>query len=486
MIQANQEKNWLIQQANKNPDSIAVISASCKLTYKDLYEQSLSITSQLDNYGIRPNDHIAVISKNTLEFILVICASWLKGCLPVVINQRLTGRNIKAILDNSDARLIINGDNSFETDDAIKSISFNELFESSPVNNNPEIKSNREAVLIYTSGTSGEPKGVPITFSSLYKSVSAIDAIDKYSEHDRFLLSLPLCHIGGFSILARSILAGAALVIPDEFNLSNINSKLIEYEPSIVSIVPTMLKVLIDNAAVLPDSIRLIYVGGGPGDPAVIKKAIDMKYPVVKVYGSTETCAMITYADSELLQSYPDSSGKTIGNSKIEILNEDGEALEPEKTGEIVIQSESLLEGYYKNDIETERKIVNGKYYSGDIGYLDASGNLFVESRREDLIVTGGENVYPAEIVSELNKHPAVLDSAVFGIVDDHWGQKICAAIVPGDSEAGSVEQISQFLKKGLPAFKIPKQYFFVDSLPYNELGKVKIAELKRFLNLNV
>jgi acyl-CoA synthetase (AMP-forming)/AMP-acid ligase II len=144
-----------------------------------------------------------------------------------------------------------------------------------------------------------------------------------------------------------------------------------------------------------------------------------------------------------------------------------------------------MLKGYYRNQIETQRRIINGKYYSGDIGYLDPNGNLFVVSRREDLIVTGGENVVPAEIVSELNKHPEVLDSAVFGVEDAHWGQIVCTAIVTNDKEAGSAEEISRFLKKELPAFKIPKQYYFVNSLPYNELGKVNIAKLKRTLILN-
>lgn len=486
MIRINQGENWLIQQAKRNPDSTAIISANKKLTYKEFYGLALSLVRKFENYNIRPNDHIAVISKNSLEFVLVICASWLRGCIPVVINERLSIGNIQKIVDHSDVQLAIYSDKSFDPEDVIKSVSISELFESSHRNNSLNINSCGEAALIYTSGTSGDPKGVPITFSNLYESVSAIDAVDNYSVSDRFLLSLPLYHIGGFSILARSILAGAALIIPDELNLANISSKLMEHEPGIVSVVPTMLKVLVESTTVLPDSVRVIYVGGGPVDPAIIIKAISMKYPVVKVYGSTETCAMITYADCKALQNNPDSSGRTIGNTKIEILNEDRKILDPGKTGEIVIRSDSLFEGYYKNNIETERKIINGKYFSGDIGYLDVHGNLFIESRREDLIVTGGENVFPAEIVCELNKHPAVLESAVFGIMDDHWGQIICAAIVSNDKKSSSAKRISQFLKMELPAFKIPKQYYFVNSLPYNDLGKVNFTELKRSLNLNV
>jgi O-succinylbenzoic acid--CoA ligase len=210
-----------------------------------------------------------------------------------------------------------------------------------------------------------------------------------------------------------------------------------------------------------------------------------MNYPIVKVYGSTETCAMITYGGSELLKQSPGSSGKTIGSSQIEILDEKHRKLEPGNRGEIVIKSDTLFEGYLNNDNETEDKIINGKYFSGDIGYFDADNNLFVVSRREDLIITGGENVSPAEIVNELNKHPSVLDSAVFGIDDVHWGQMVCAALVPSGAGPLTGEEISKFLRKKLLPFKIPKQYFFVESLPYNELGKVSITELKSILNLN-
>jgi O-succinylbenzoic acid--CoA ligase len=485
MINIIQDENWLAQQAKTNPDLTAIISPNANLTYKELYDRSLSIALQFDNFGLQPQDHVALISKNNLESVLVICAAWLRGCIPVVINGKLTSRNIKHLISHADARLVIYHDNSFDPEDGIKTVRINELFKSSSRNTSLNGDTSRESALIYTSGTSGAPKGVPITFSSLYKSISAIDAIDNYSKSDRFLLSLPLFHIGGFSILVRSILAGAALVIPNVLNLSNISSKLAEYKPSIVSVVPTMLKVLVENETVIPESLRIMYVGGGRSEPAIIKKAIDMKYPVVKVYGSTETCAMITHADSKILQSYPDSSGKVIGNTNIEIVDEERKNLEPDNSGEIVIQSESLLKGYYRNQIETQRRIIKGKYYSGDMGYLDPHGNLFVVSRREDLIVTGGENVVPTEIVSELNKHPEVLDSAVFGVEDAHWGQIVCTAIVTNDNEAGSAEEISRFLKKELPSFKIPKQYYFVDSLPYNDSGKVNVAELKRTLILN-
>lgn len=285
--------------------------------------------------------------------------------------------------------------------------------------------------------------------------------------------------------MVRSLLAGSKLIIPENLSLSGLYSNLAELQPCIVSLVPTMLKTLTDKEALLPDSIRLMYIGGGPSDDSIIKKALRLKYPIVKVYGSTETCAMTTYADAELLSKHPAASGRTIGSSKIEILNERKRKVSPGESGEIVIQSDSLFEGYYRNDSETAGKLTDGKFFSGDIGYLDKEGNLFVESRREDIIVTGGENVSPAEIVSELNRHPEVSDSAVFAINDAHWGQMVCAALVTRSGRPVSVEVISQFLKKELPSFKIPKRYYFIDNLPYNEIGKVNIGELTRILNLS-
>ena len=155
------------------------------------------------------------------------------------------------------------------------------------------------------------------------------------------------------------------------------------------------------------------------------------------------------------------------------------------QTGEIVIQSDTLFDGYVDNKTETENKLESGRYFSGDFGLLDGENNLFVVSRREDLIITGGENVVPAEIVKELNKHPAVSDSAVFAVDDSHWGQMVCAAVVTRGETADLSAELNKHLKSALPSFKIPKRYFFVESLPYNEMGKVSIKELRGMLNLN-
>ncbi len=485
MIGSNKQGNWLEQQAARNPDNVAMISGTVQLSYIEVYQKALSIAGRLAEHGIRENDHAAIILNNSAEYVLLIYAAWLKGCVPVVINPRLTRQNIKELIKHSNSKLVItdNPNRSFENNVSI--VNVYDLTDTGDGEITKDTSHTDNSVLIYTSGTSGKPKGVPVKFSSLFNSVSAIDAIDKYSERDSFLLSLPLYHIGGFSIMVRSLLAGSKLIIPQNLNLSNLHSKLMEHKPAIISLVPTMLKALTDEEAQLPESIRLIYVGGGPSDDSVIHKALELKYPIVKVYGSTETCAMTTYADAELLSSSPSSSGKAIGNSKIKILNDNGEELKPGQSGEIVIQSDSLFDGYYGNEYETAGRLINEKYFTGDIGFKDSEGNLFVESRREDLIVTGGENVSPVEIMNTLNRHPVVSESAVFAVQDQHWGQMVCAAIVTRSGRHVSAEELSLFLRKEIPSFKIPKKYYFTDSLPRNEIGKVNIGELKRILNLN-
>lgn len=485
MITVNPEGSWLLQQAENIRDRIAVISAESRLSYGELYEASISVAGALTDFGIMQNDHVAVISNNSLDYVIVLHALWLKGCTPVTINPQLKEGGLAELLDHSEARFVIMPEGSYTGFDGVECISIKDLMKHSN-NAGQKIESSNEAVLIYTSGTSGGPKGVPVKLTSLYNSAVAIDAINDYNINDKFLLSLPLYHIGGFSIFVRSLLAGAALIIPEELNLSNISSILASAKPTIVSLVPTMLKTLVDNDAVLPDSIRIIYVGGGPADESMIEKAIDLKYPIAKVYGSTEACAMITYAGTEILKDSPGSSGRVFGKSKIKIVNKDGTEAEPLSSGEIVIESDSLFSEYYRNESETSRKLVNGKYFSGDIGYTDEEGNLFVVSRRDDLIVTGGENVYPPEIVNEINRHPAVVDSAVFGVDDAHWGQMVCAAVIIRYSGSDIAEEIKQFLGKELPSYKIPKQIFIVEDLHHNSMGKVNISELKRSLNLDV
>jgi O-succinylbenzoic acid--CoA ligase len=296
---------------------------------------------------------------------------------------------------------------------------------------------------------------------------------------------MPLFHVGGVSIILRSILYGSGIFHLPEFEKKEVAHRLsVDTGIVAVSLVPTMLKRLIENREfAVHEAFQAVLLGGGPVSPSLVEACIEKNIPAITSYGMTESCAQIAanpilkFSDDEVrLQ----SAGCIFKPNKIDVRDQHNQSVPTGISGSIWIKGPQVFDGYFE---KSSNKCGNsGWFNTGDYGRVDENGWMFMEARRTDLIITGGENVSPKEVENTLEKFKAVKEAAVFGIPDEDWGQRIAAALVLFPSESINQKDLKNHLKKELAAFKIPKQFFFVDQIPRTHNGKIKRAELRELM----
>jgi o-succinylbenzoate---CoA ligase len=340
------------------------------------------------------------------------------------------------------------------------------------------LKLDEPAVIVFTSGSTDKSKGIILSFNSLFSSAINSNQLLRYTRSDRWLASLPFYHVGGFSIITRSLLFGIPLIIPDSLSTEDLLSAMKNHQPTFISLVAAQLKKFIDEGISPNPELKNCLIGGGFSDQELVMKAYDLGWPVNVVYGSTETSSFVTALLKDEIMIKPNSVGRAVPTNKIKITDDDGNELKPFEIGEVVVQSNALMKCYLDSD-ETTQVIRDGFYYSGDIGYTDDEGYLFIEGRKNYLIATGGENVNPLEVEKALLEHPFIEEAAVFPIKDKEWGEIIAAAVVlTNQSVQLSYDELKIFLQERISSFKIPKKIFFEDQLPKTELGKVEKDKL--------
>ncbi len=334
------------------------------------------------------------------------------------------------------------------------------------------------ALILFTSGSSGKSKAVMLTFENLIESFRIGNQVLKQSENDRWLASLPFYHIGGFSIFIRTYLAGASIIIPNSLKIEDIISTLKKDKPTLASFVSAQLQLLIEKNIKPNKELKNILIGGGFTSEELSLKAIKKGWKITKVYGSTEVSSFVSAITYNEIINRPGSSGKALYPSEISIVNEKKEIVHVNVLGEVIIKSPVVTKGYYKNPEETFSKLIDKFYYTGDIGFKDKDGYLFIEARRNDLIVSGGENIVPKEVESVILSHPYVKDVFIFGIDHYKWGQEISAAVVLRENKKISSSDLKAFLKDKLTFYKIPRKIYFIKEIPRSTLGKVQKEKL--------
>ena len=488
MINLNSNINWLQQQAEKNPNSIAIVSEKLALTYSELQSKTLNLRNGLLSNGIKEGDHVGLLFTNSVEFIITINALWFIGAIPIPLNSRLNRCELEKQIEFAEVRSLIVEESmikNYSTLNFCKLLRYSEILEYSNSGFEPSYKidPSQTALILFTSGSTSVPKGVKLSFSNLYFSAAGIISELNFNSSVSFLASLPFYHIGGFSIITRSLIIGSALILPNSLSIDDLSSAILNYKAAAISIVPTALKRFLDMNYSPPKYLRFVFLGGGPIDRSLIADALSKKWKLYIVYGSTETCSMVTLLKVNEIMDRMNCAGKPIGENRILIKDLNDVALPPGKEGSVVVQSKSVMIGYLKNNSD---EYSANQYLTDDIGYLDEEGYLYISGRRDDVIISGGENINCREVDNVLRTHPNIIDCYCFGLEDKEWGQVLCAAVVIEDKNKISKNSIRDFLKIKLAAFKIPKKYFQVTSIPQNELGKVNKIKLQELLNSNL
>ena len=330
--------------------------------------------------------------------------------------------------------------------------------------------------IIYTSGTTGKPKAVMLTNENYYWSAVGSGENLGVNPDDRWLLCMPYYHIGGLSILMRSAIYGTCAVIHDGFDQEKVNLYLRQSSITLLSVVPTMLKRMVESDAhKFPDTIRAVLVGGGPVSKTLLEEAQIRGLPVLQTYGLTEATSQISTLSPKDAIEKIGSAGKILSINILRIekkINEDD-------VGEILVKGPTVTTGYFGHHEATQKIINDGWLHTGDIGHLDDDGYLFISDRRDDLIISGGENIYPAEIENVLVNFEGVFEVAVVGFSDNEWGEKVVAVLVLDEKKMEiDIIKLKYYLDENLANYKHPRQIFITNK----ELPRTVSGKLQRYI----
>jgi O-succinylbenzoic acid--CoA ligase len=504
------QPDWLWAAAQEAPNALALIDGEATWTYARLNVEADVLCAALAADGAESGERIGVLLPNSAYAIALIWAIWRLGATAVMLNTRLTADELAYQRDAADCTRIIDAHSSHP------------LANSQPPIANRQYTRLATAVIMFTSGTSGRPKGVQLTFNNLYYAAMASTLRLGNQPEDRWLLSLPLYHIGGLSMLVRACLSRVPIIVLDRFEPQRILAACAQHHATLVSLVPTVLhRVLSAEFRVqsanqptadsrqpianspFPPSVRLTLIGGAAASPELIVQALARGIPIATTYGMTEAGSQVCTALPDEVRAKPGTVGKPLPFMRVRVVDEQGRDVPTGEYGEIVVAGLNIMWGYLgeQHDIPLTkwgtpaRLPYQDGFRTGDIGYLDADGDLFLVQRRSDLIITGGENVYPSEVERVLREHPSVADVVVVGVSDAEWGQRVAAVVAGKDSmqEIGEKEDrggnvrtrfiasdlaaaLESFARAHLAGYKVPRLWRFVDALPQTATGKVDRA----------
>jgi o-succinylbenzoate---CoA ligase len=478
--------NWLMQRAFLTPERIAVQDEQGNKTFAELHEAAVTKARKLANLGIRKGDIVALLMKNSIDMIEVIHALHYIGAIVLLQNTRLTPNELIWQLEDSGAKYWLVDDEITRIREmaSIQMATMSELFmlPEQECSLQQEYHFDDTATIMYTSGTTGKPKGVLQTYGNHWWSAVGSALNLGLHENDCWLAAVPFFHISGLSILMRSVIYGMGIYVMNHFDAKKANDVIMDGNITIMSVVSAMLQQMLVELGErkYPRTFRCMLLGGGPAPKPLLVACRDKEIPVYQTYGMTETASQIVTLAPEYSFKKLGSAGKPLFPAQIRIEN-NGEMARPNEPGEIVVKGPNVTKGYLHRPDATKQAIRDGWFYTGDIGYVDEEGFLYVLDRRSDLIISGGENIYPAEIEAVLLSHKAIEEAGVTGIADEKWGQVPCAFVKLKEGCTVTVEELSDFCKEKLAKYKVPKQIYFVEELPRNAAKKLlrrKLAEL--------
>ena len=476
--------DWVALRARTHPSHIAIECSGERWDYATLETRVASAAGALRAEGVEAGEPVAVLANNGLPIARFAHATPRAGGLFMPLNARLSANEITWQLQDSRVRLLVHDASlaalAYEAADAagVRLVAIEDARWDAgvPVAAPEAIEADRAHSVIYTSGTTGRPKGAVLTHGNLHWSAVASAANLGVEADDRWLACMPLFHVGGLSILLRSATYGTTAVIHERFEEVRVDHALRDERITLLSVVAAMLqRVFAVSPEPFPATLRGVLLGGGPAPRPLLEEAARRRMPVLQTYGLTETCSQVaTLGHADALRKLGSAGLPLLASTvRIEVEGRDAEAGE---VGEIVVAGPTVCAGYLHRPDATAAAIRGGWLHTGDLGWRDGEGYLYVADRRDDLIVSGGENVYPAEVESALLEHTAIEECAVVGLPDDRWGARVVAVVVPhAGVEAPSTAALEAHLRSLLAGYKLPREIIVeAEPLPRTASGKLQ------------
>ncbi|MGE0621022.1 MAG: class I adenylate-forming enzyme family protein [Pseudomonadales bacterium] len=477
------------------PDRIGVVDGDARFTFVELHDRCARLGGALSGLGLRRGDRVAILAANGHRYLETYVGVPAAGFVVVPLNTRHATPELRYALEDSGARVLVTDRDPGELAAVVEHVvslpdDYEVLLgEASPALLGSGLAETDLAGLFYTGGTTGKSKGVMLSHRNLIANTYHYLVAAPQRAEDVMLVMAPMFHAAGSNgILANLWTTGTQVMLP-VFDPGAALDLVERHGVTETLGVPTMVAALAEEQLVRPrrtDSLRLISHGGSPITTEVLRRA-HAAFPtaeLMELYGATELsplCTVLVGEERMLDDPRVRSCGRPVVGDEVRILNIDGEPVEPGSVGEVVIRGPNVMQGYWNKPEQTAAVLKDGGYWTGDLGYLDAQGYLYLVDRSKDMIVSGGENVYCTEVEEVLYQHPAVLEAAVFGVPDDKWGEAVWAAVVPRPDHADvDPKEIIDFCHAQIAGYKVPKGIDIrAEALPKSGPGKVLKRELR-------
>jgi acyl-CoA synthetase (AMP-forming)/AMP-acid ligase II len=508
--------NFLSIPATIVPNQEIMVFEGCRQTYQETTTRVRRLAAAFAALGIVKGDRVAVLDTNSSRAVEAYFATSLLGAVFVPLNYRATAEEVEYMVATAGARMLMVGERYGPLVASIRDrlrcvtqyvamgsslpemVGFEALIAEAPGEaSEAEVDEEDVNILMYTSGTTGRPKGVMLTYGDFVAYVCGHTDLADGSPRGAALLCVPLYHIAGVTLMMTSFFSGRRLVILRQFEptawLATVQRERITH----AFVVPTMLKRILDHPAYGREacaSLQVLAYGAAPMPVSVIRRAIAMLPPTVgfiNAFGQTETTATVTVLlpeDHRLEGSAQEverklqrlsSIGRPLPDVEVRIVDAEGVEVTPGEIGEITVRTPRLMKGYVSQGDATAQPMVQGWLHTRDMGWMDADGYVYLAGRQDDLIIRGGENISPAEVEAVLHTHPAIEEAAVIGVPDVDWGEQVMAIVVPRADSPLTVEEVIDWCHQRLASFKRPALVRLVRELPRNALGKVLRQELR-------
>ena len=503
--------NWghiLNQWAHRTPETKAMIFQDIELTYEQVNDRVNALCRYLVDKGVGRGDRVALLTFNCHQFMEIFFACGRMGAILVPLNFRLVGPELEYQLNDSQSKVFFLGEEFQQVvgqirdqlpavstyvvigdmEDGFDADIYEEVVDDitgEPLDLDYEVDLEDSFIIVYTSGTTGRPKGALLTQNNVF--ITSINQIIdfKCTTNDITLTMLPMFHVGGSFILTLPILhVGGTVVIMKSFEPVQALELIEKNQVTALFGVPAMWGAILtaENIGTADiSSLRITFSGGASQPLPVLKKIHDaFGVPLSEGYGLSEASSCSSFLRWEDVEKKAGSIGKPFLHNSMKVVDPQGNDIAPGEVGEILQSGPTVMRGYFNNPQATAEAIVDGWLHTGDLATVDEDGFIYIKDRKKDMIISGGENIYPVEVEQVLYKHERVLEAAVIGVPDDKWGESVLATIVVQPGQVMTADEVVEHCKKNLASYKKPKRVEFVDALPRNPSGKVLKTELRK------
>jgi len=496
---------WIDRHAGLTPDKTAIRFCGRDISYAQFAELIDRVAMALAARGVKRGSCVAFLGLNSPEMLALLFASARLGALFMPLNWRLAGPEHRQMLEDCPPALLFVEAQYVAQTEAFRSalgtvtlVSFGPAAEGwiswadfcsrakGPTPRDPQVGPDTPLLICYTSGSTGKPKGVLLTQGALICNAANSADMHDLTADDIILTTLPLFHVGGLNNQTTPALqAGCTVVLHPKFDVDATFDAIEREGITLTVLVPAQLDMMMAHhrwAGADFSGLRMITTGSTIVPLHVINAVHAKGIPMVQVYGSTETCPIAVYLKAADAYRKPGSTGKPALHSRLRIVDGQDVDVKPGVTGEILVRGDNVMTGYWNAPETTRAVLTDGWFRTGDMGHQDDEGYLYVDGRCKEMIISGGENIYPAEIENLLIECPEIAEASVIGRPDERWGEVVVAVVVPKANSLLTGEQVVKLLEGRIARFKLPKEVVLVNQLPRTALGKIRKEDVRQMV----